>query len=180
MMKSLHMYKWELPWHLCVYYRRPIVPYLDYSNLIQNVCRSDCSGNGTTQLWRRRFGTISVQIESGERCNPIEQGSRNFNYLEYLIVEFHPGYPKKHSLLTFGNVLVHVVWSIMLKCTCSTSTLMHKVSFYTNVQVPFFSHTILTHKVLKYWRETQATSTKIYSGAYWSTPCMAWLGQNWY
>jgi len=34
----------------------------------------------------------------------LERGSRNFNYLEHLIVGLHPGYPKKRFLLKFENV----------------------------------------------------------------------------
>jgi len=102
----------------------------------------------------------------------LERGSRNFNYLEYLIVGFHPGYPKKRSLLRFGNVpsTCGVVNYAKMYLFYQYS---HKASFYTDAQVPFISRTIQAHRVLKFWRETQATSTKRYSGAYWSTQ---WLG----
>jgi len=102
----------------------------------------------------------------------LERGSRNFNYLEYLIVGLHPGYPKKRSLLKFENVpyecgtVNHATMYLFYQYS-------HKASFYTDAQVPFITRTIQAHRVLKYWKETQATSSKRYSGAYWSKP---WLG----
>ena len=102
----------------------------------------------------------------------LEQGSKNFNYLKYLIVGLHPDYPKKRSLLKFEDVprACGVVNSAKMYLYYQYS---HKASFYTDAQVPFFSRTIQAHRVLKSWKETQATSTKRYSGAYWNTQ---WLG----
>lgn len=34
----------------------------------------------------------------------LERGSTNFNYLPYLIVGTHPGYPLKRSLMKFQNI----------------------------------------------------------------------------
>ena len=102
----------------------------------------------------------------------LERGSMNFNYLEYLIVGLHPSFPKKRSLLKFEDVprACSVVNSAKMYLYYQYS---HKASFYTDAQVPFITRTIQAHRVLKSWKETQATSTKRYSGAYWNTQ---WLG----
>ncbi|XP_065906868.1 uncharacterized protein [Dysidea avara] len=84
----------------------------------------------------------------------LERGSKNFNYLEYLIVGLHPDYPKKRSLLRFEN-------------------LPNGSSSHTDAEAPFIARTIQAHRVLKSWKETQATSTKRDSSKYWSTQ---WLG----
>ena len=102
----------------------------------------------------------------------LEQGSRNFNYLKYLIVGLHPGYPKKRSLLKFEDVpsTCGVVNYAKMYLYYQYS---HKASFQTDTEAPFITRTIQAHRVLKSWKETQATSTKRYSGAYWNTQ---WLG----
>ena len=104
----------------------------------------------------------------------LEHASTNFNYLEYLIVGLHPGYPKKRSLLRFENVPsgCSVVYHATMYLYYQYS---HKASFYTDAQVPFITRTIQAHRVLKSWKETQATSTKRYSGVNWGTQ---WLGLN--
>jgi len=104
----------------------------------------------------------------------LERGSRNFNYLKYLIVGLHPGYayPKKRSLLKFEDIprACSVVNYAKMYLYYQYS---HKATSYTDAQAPFITRTIQAHRVLKYWKETQATSTKRYSGAYWNTQ---WLG----
>ena len=102
----------------------------------------------------------------------LERGFKNFNYLEYLIVGLHPDYPKKRSLIRFENM--------PNGCTTVSHATMylyyqysHKFGSYTNVEAPFIARTIQAHRVLKSWKETQATSTKRDSSKYWSTQ---WLG----
>ena len=102
----------------------------------------------------------------------LERGTTNYNYLPYLIVGLHPGYPKKRSLLKFEDVPGG--------CRSVNSATMyiyyvysHKASFYSNSRVPFITRTIRAHRVLKSWTETQATSTKRDSNNNWRTP---WLG----
>ena len=102
----------------------------------------------------------------------LERGSTNFNYLEYLITSFHPGFPKKRSLLRFENV--------PSGCKSVSSATMflyyvysHKASYLSDAEVPFITRTIRAHRVLKPWRESQATSTKRDSYNYWQTQ---WLG----
>ena len=43
----------------------------------------------------------------------------------------------------------------------------HKASFYTVDQAPFITHTIQAHRVLKSWKETQATSSRRDSSYNW-------------
>ena len=49
----------------------------------------------------------------------------------------------------------------------------HKASWHSITRTPFIPRYMQVHLVKKYWRETQATSSRRYSGAYWSSP---WLG----
>ena len=104
----------------------------------------------------------------------LERGSTNFNYLEYLIAGFHPDYPKKRSLLRFEDVPT--------ECKSVNHAMMyiyyvysHKPSFHTVDQAPFITRTIQAHRVLKSWKESQATSTKRDSYNNWHTQ---WLGLN--
>ena len=104
----------------------------------------------------------------------LERGSTNFNYLEYLIAGFHPGYPKKRSLLRFEN--------IPTECKSVNHAMMyiyymysHKASFDSVDQVPFITRTIQAHRVLKSWKESQATSIRRDFYNNWDTQ---WLGLN--
>jgi len=102
----------------------------------------------------------------------LERSSVNLNYLPYLIVGLHPGYPLKRSLLKFED--------LPRECGIVNRATMylyyqysHKASFYTDTQVPFITRTIQAHRVLKSWKETEATSTKRDHSHYWGTP---WVG----
>ena len=102
----------------------------------------------------------------------LERGTTNSNYLEYLIVGLHPGYPKKRSLLRFENVpsgcksVSHATMYIYYVYS-------HKASFLTDAQFPFITRTIRANRVLKPWKESQATSTKRDSYNNWGKQ---WLG----
>ena len=117
---------------------------------------------------------ITVYILKVVEDVTLERGTTNFNYLEYLITSFHAGYPKKRSLLRFEDV--------PSECSSINHAMMyiyydrsHKPSFYNVDQAPFITRTIQAHRVLKSWKETQATSTKRNSYSNWHT---AWLGLN--
>lgn len=104
----------------------------------------------------------------------LERGSRNFNYLPYLIVGKHPGYPLKRSLMKFDNIPRDCI--LPLQATLHIYFVYaHKPSFMTSVQVPAVTRHVVAHTVLKSWVESQATSTKRRNGAYWTTP---WLNLN--
>ena len=98
----------------------------------------------------------------------LERGSTNFNYLRYLIVGYHPGYPKKRSLLRFEDVpsgckfVTHAKMYLYYQYS-------HKASFQSVDKAPFITRTIQAHQVLKSWKESQATSTKRDSYNYWPT-----------
>ena len=104
----------------------------------------------------------------------LESASTNYNYLQYLITSYHPGYPKKRSLLRFENIpsgcksVNHAMMYIYYVYS-------HKASFYTVDQAPFVTRTIQAHRVLKSWKETQATSTRRDSSYNWHTQ---YLGLN--
>lgn len=104
----------------------------------------------------------------------LERGSSNFNYLEYLIVSKHPGYPNKRSLVQFED----------LPSTCPTPQIesakmylyyeyAHKASFSSISRVPFIPRYLEVYLVRKPWNEAQTTSTMRLIGTPWSSP---WLG----
>ena len=97
----------------------------------------------------------------------LERGTTNFNYLKYLIVGTHPGFPLKRSLVRFQPLDVpncDTVWKADLYLYYAYA---HKASFMSVSQVPRFPRTIVAHQVLKYWSESQATSTKRLNHIYW-------------
>ena len=104
----------------------------------------------------------------------LERETTNFNYLQYLLTSFHPGFPKKRSLFRFEDVpdgcksVNHAMMYIYYMYS-------HKASFYTVDEAPFITRTTRAHRVLKSWKETQATSTKRDSSNNWHT---SWLGLN--
>ena len=124
-----------------------------------------CSFHSTfcsTQFWRkfwtdqRKYYIYKLKVVEDVT---LERGSTNFNYLQYLITSFHPGFPKKCSLLRFENVpsgCKSVNYATMFLYYLYS----HKASYMSDAQVPFITRTILAHRVLKPWRESQATSTK--------------------
>ena len=118
-------------------------------------------------------GHTTYRLEVEEDVT-LERGITNFNGLKYLIAGFHPGYPKKRSLLRFENI-PSVCKSVSHATMYIYYVYSHKASFYTDAQAPFITRTIQAHRVLKSWKEIQATSTKRDSYNYWHTP---WLGLN--
>lgn len=89
----------------------------------------------------------------------LERGSRNFNYLNQLIIARLRQFPLKRSLLRFES----------LPASCPTQKIRwakmyvyyyyaHKASWHTLQSSPALTHTINIHRVLKPWKESQATS----------------------
>lgn len=100
----------------------------------------------------------------------LERGSTNFNYLQYLIVGKHPGFPLKRSLMRFENIPAECV--LPLEATLHIYFVYaHKASYIPSL--PDVTRHIIAHTVLKSWSESQATSTKRNSWSNWSKP---WLG----
>ena len=102
----------------------------------------------------------------------LEQSTRNYNSYPWLIVGKHIYYPKKRSLLRFQDIPKDCksVNQAMMYLYYSYS---HKASFVSVNQAPFITRTIQAHRVLKSWKETEATTTNRYSGASWQ---QAYLG----
>jgi len=102
----------------------------------------------------------------------LEEPSRNYDYLEYLLVGLHTGYLKKRSLLKFEDIprgdgpINYAMMYLYYQYS-------HKASFYSVYQAPHISRTVQAHRVLKSWRETEATSSKRDHRSLWGTP---WLG----
>ena len=99
----------------------------------------------------------------------LERSSRNFDYLEWLIVGTLVQFPKKRSLIRFEDV--------PSSCTNVNHAMMyiyyhysHKASWHTVSRSPFITRTIQAHRVLKSWNETQATSKRRDSTALWHQP----------
>lgn len=88
----------------------------------------------------------------------VERSTTIYNYLQYLIVGLHPGFPRKRSLLQFEDLpsnCTEMHWATMYLYYVYS----HKASFYTVQQAPFISRNIQVHEVLKEWEESQATKT---------------------
>ncbi|XP_028405517.1 uncharacterized protein LOC114528120 [Dendronephthya gigantea] len=97
----------------------------------------------------------------------LERGNVNFDYLKYLIVGTHPNYPLKRSLVQFHPLQVHGCDHVKRAYLFLYYAYAHKASFMSNAQVPSFPRQIVAHQVVKYWSESQATSTKRYGNHYW-------------
>ena len=104
----------------------------------------------------------------------LERSNSNFNWLQYLMVSKHPQYNNKRSLVQFQS----------LPSSCPVSKIKsakmylyyvhsHKASWHSIRYSPFIPRYMHVHLVKKYWSESQATTSKRYSGANWSTH---WLG----
>jgi hypothetical protein len=96
----------------------------------------------------------------------LERGSWNYNYLPYLLIGTHPGFPLKRSLLKFQNIPCECTFP--LKASLHIYFVYpHKASFMSVAQVPAVKRYIVAYTVLKSWTETQATSTKRNKLAKW-------------
>ena len=109
----------------------------------------------------------------------LERGSTNFNYLEYLIVSRHPGYPNKRSLVQFED----------LPSSCPSSNVIsakmylhyeysHKASGSSIKRVPFLPRYLRVYLVKKPWDESQTTSSMRLRGVPWSSPWLALKGTD--
>ena len=94
----------------------------------------------------------------------------NYDYLEYLLVARHTSYPLKRSLVQFEN----------LRSSCPANRIQyakmylyfayaHKASFMSAKLVPYLGHTFRVYRVLKPWKEQEATSEYRQSGLKWGS-----------
>ena len=107
----------------------------------------------------------------------LERNTRNYNYLPYLLVGLHQGYPRKRSLLQFEDLPTNcttIHWAKMYLYYVYS----HKASFQSVQQAPFISRNIQVHVVKKEWEETQATRTYRKTGVPWSQPYLALNGSD--
>ena len=93
----------------------------------------------------------------------------NFNYLPYLIVGTHPGYPLERSLMQFKN--------IPSDCVLPLEATLHIYFVYAHKDrslpsLPVITRNIVAHTVLKSWSEGEATSAKRDSRSNWDS---SWL-----
>ena len=96
----------------------------------------------------------------------LETRSTNYNNRKWLIVGKHPEWPKKRSLVKFQNVP-----SACKRVNRATMYLYYdyssKPTWMSVTKAPFITRTIQAHRVLKYWKETEATTRKRYSVFSW-------------
>ena len=109
----------------------------------------------------------------------LERGHTNYNYLEYLLVAKHPGYPNKRSLVQFED----------LPSTCRASQIhsakmylyfvyAHKPSWHSPETTPYIPRYLELYLVKKSWRDAQATSTHRLTGVPWSSPWLSLDGTD--
>ena len=96
----------------------------------------------------------------------VERPTTNYNHYEWLIVGTLFQFPTKRSLARFED--------IPSACTNVNHAMMylyyqysHKASWQSVAQTPFITRTVQAHRVLKSWKETQATTTRTNSTALW-------------
>ena len=98
----------------------------------------------------------------------LERSAINYDNWQWLIVGKHPQYPKKRSLLRFEDVprtcktVNHATMYLYYRYS-------HKPTSMPVAEAPFITRTIQAHRILKYWKETEATTTKRHDGASWSS-----------
>lgn len=115
------------------------------------------------------YGAGTVYKLQVVKDTTLERGTVNFNYLEYLIVGLHPGYPNKRSLLQFEDLPSNCTtlhWAKMYLYYVYS----HKASSQSVQQAPFISRKLKVNPVIKDWEENQATSTFRKTGVPWSKP----------
>ena len=109
----------------------------------------------------------------------LERSTTNFNYLQWLIVAKHHGFPNKRSLIQFEN----------LPRRCSAAQIRsakmylyyvyaHKASWHSIKTTPFIPRYLEVRLVKKYWREAQATSLYRYRGSRWSSQWLSLDGRD--
>lgn len=99
----------------------------------------------------------------------LERGDANYSTLPFLIVGFHPRWPKKRSLVQFHS-LPSTCGKLISAKMYLYYVYSHKASFMTVTEVPHISRTLQVHMVKKEWNAAQATSTYRMRGSTWSTP----------
>ena len=91
------------------------------------------------------------------------QGSRNF-----LIVSFHPGFPKKRTLIKFDTSRVPTTCQVVHAKMYIHFWYTHKASYLTVQQVPYLSRPLQVHQMRRQWSKSVATSTYRLPGVRWS------------
>jgi hypothetical protein len=107
----------------------------------------------------------------------LERGTRNYNYLRYLLLATHPQYPLKRSLLQFQDLswnCTHIKWAKMYVYFAYA----HKASFDSVTQTPYISRPLQVHQVKQEWSETQATSLYRLTGQKWNKQWLALDGSD--
>ena len=109
----------------------------------------------------------------------LERSTTNFNYLRWLIVAKHLGFPNKRSLIQFEN----------LPRRCSTAQIRsakmylyyvyaHKASWHSITTTPFIPRYLEARLVKKYWSEAQATSLYRFGRYRWSSQWLSLDGRD--
>lgn len=59
----------------------------------------------------------------------LERGDRNYNYLQFLIIALHPGYPLKRSLVQFESPPSDCGCKVSRPCSTSIAPHLHSANF---------------------------------------------------
>ena len=109
----------------------------------------------------------------------LERSTTNFNYLQWLIVAKHPGFPNKRSLIQFEN-LPHSCSAAQIRSAKMYLYYVysHKASWHSIKTTPFIPRYLEVRLVKKYWREDQATSLYRYGRYRWSSQWLSLDGRD--
>ena len=109
----------------------------------------------------------------------LERPTTNFNYLQWLIVAKHPGYPNKRSLIQFEN-LPHSCSAAQIRSAKMYLYYVysHKASWHSIKTTPFIPRYLEVRLVKKYWREAEATSLYRYGRYSWSSQWLSLDGRD--
>ena len=100
----------------------------------------------------------------------LETEAKNFNFLQYLVVGKHPGFPNRRSLLHFENLPFNcphykIKWAKMYLYFDHAHKMRYMTHEFKNVSE--ILRKLDVHMVKSAWDESQATSLYRFRGAPW-------------
>ena len=106
----------------------------------------------------------------------LERPNRNFNYLPFLLVSQHPGYPNKRSLVKFEQLPRYCpAYKIVSAKMYLYYVYAHKASWHPITRTPFIPRYMQVHLVKKSWNEYQATSSKLHHMPIGRSDTLVWI-----
>ena len=100
----------------------------------------------------------------------LETEAKNFNFLQYLVVGKHPGFPNRRSLVQFENLSLNfphykIIWAKMYLYFDHAHKMRYLSHEFKNVSE--ILRKLDVHMVKSAWDESQATSLYRFRGAPW-------------